>query len=183
MKKSTLIYGIIGGLITGAAIVLPAYINPDLYDPTQAETGDSTQVVGYSIMFIASILTIHLGIRHFRNKDNNGFISFGKGFKAGALIVIITFVTYTLISGIGFYMAFPEWIDQYVTAQIEAIQNNPKLSATDKTTQIDQIKSFSDMPALALAAFEALPMLFFGLIVSVISAIILKNKKENSPAV
>lgn len=175
MKKIALIYGIIGGLITGGAIVLPAYISPEVYEPS-AE-GGSGQVVGYSIMFLASILTIHLGIRHFRNKVNNGIISYGKALGAGALIVVVTFIIYTIISGVGFYMVFPEWIDKYADMQIELINNNAELSDVSKTTQIAQVNSYRDMPGLYLAAFEALPMLGFGLIVSLISAAILKRKE------
>lgn len=175
MKKIALIYGIIGGLIPGGLLIISSWNSPDMFNPDSNSLGAS-EIVGASIMFIASILSIHLGIRHVKLKELGGKIKYWKAFKTGALIMVATYVIYTLISGFGFYGRYPDWIHKYTDKQIEMIKNNPNLTDEVKTTKIESVKNWAGMPGILLAAIEATYLLFFGILVSFVSAAILRTK-------
>ncbi len=77
MKNTILKYGAIAGLITTGMMIISTTMhnqNPDF---------KGSEIIGFAGMFIAFIF-IFIGIKSFRDKQNNGVISFGTGFKFSA---------------------------------------------------------------------------------------------------
>ena len=89
MKSNVLIFGSIIGIILVLQTIYMVhliYSNPGF---------ESSHILGY-IFMIAVFSLAFFGIRNYRNKNLNGFISFGKAFKTGALIAFIGATYYTV---------------------------------------------------------------------------------------
>ncbi|MCF1713309.1 DUF4199 family protein [Flavihumibacter sp. RY-1] len=84
MKKIVLVFGIIIGLVFCANIgfmVYWMYHNPDL---------KGSEFVGYSVMVVVFSL-IYIGVRNYRNKQLDGFISFGSLLQSLGTTSLITY--------------------------------------------------------------------------------------------
>jgi hypothetical protein len=58
----------------------------------------------------ASVFTLfYLGTKEIRDKENNGFMSFGKGFGTTYKTALITLGVYVVVSAIYFYVVNPDW--------------------------------------------------------------------------
>lgn len=166
MRKIIWIYGIIIGaaLSTDVIIMMNMVVNNKHY------TGND--IVGYAAL-IAMFSIIFFGILKYRNSYSNGAITFGKAFKIGALIAFIGSSMYVLF-GLGYYYLFvPEFLDAY----IHAVLNNCT-SPEDLATKTEQMATFKEMYknplfAILISYMEVLPV---GLVVTLVSALILKKK-------
>ncbi|MEZ4894562.1 MAG: DUF4199 domain-containing protein [Saprospiraceae bacterium] len=80
MKKTTILtYGLISGLITAVLMVASSIY----YKKTSSfEFGE---VIGYTSIFL-SMLFVFLGVKAFRDKLQDGSITFGKAFQVGIMI-------------------------------------------------------------------------------------------------
>lgn len=153
MKTTVIKYGLYG-LITASAIFLGVLVlGKDLSMGTQ-------EVLGYLSM-IVSLSFVFFGIKSFRDKVNNGELSFGKAFTVGLLI--------SLFAGIGFgivdyiYTAFinPDFMEQYIeTMRSQGYEG--------------EIPSYSSgfMGFLMFAT-----VVLIGIIISIISGLLLKRTK------
>src|SRR5687767_1803822 len=106
MKKNILIFGLISGLIITAMMVgatVSCYNNPDF---------KGNEVIGYAGMLIAFAF-IFVGIKNYRDKYNQGVISFGKAFKIGFYIALIASTLYVLAWLIEYYLFMPDFMDKY----------------------------------------------------------------------
>ena len=66
------------------------------------------EVAGYLTMLLAMIF-IFLGIRHFRDRVNGGYLTFGQGLKIGVLIVLIPAVAFGLFNILYTEVLNPTW--------------------------------------------------------------------------
>jgi hypothetical protein len=177
MKKIVLTFGIVSGLllITMAAITTPLCLSGKL-DPSKS------QILGYSMMVLA-YLFVFFGIRSYR-ESQGGTISFGKAFRVGILITLITCAFYVVGWEIAYYGFFPDFGDKYAAMTIERMQ---KTGASDaeilKTTQdMEQFKKLYKNPLfnVGMTFLEVFPV---GLIMTLVSAAILRRKTPPVPAV
>jgi hypothetical protein len=172
MKKNVFVFGLLSGLIIAAFMVystLNCYYNANF---------KASEVIGYAGMLIAFSF-IFLGIKNYRDKFNNGVISFGKAFKVGLFITLIASTFYVLVWAIEYYVFVPDWMDKYCTHMInEAKQGGVSQLQLDKTNaQMNWYKEMYKNPLflILLTYAEVLPV---GLVVSLISALILKRKRR-----
>lgn len=170
MKKVILINGIIGGLIVSTLMVLST-----LYFKS---TGDfeNGMIYGYASMILAFIF-IFVGVKTFRDKYNNGLISFGKAFKVGILIALIASTFYVVTWLIEYFYVFTDFAEKYAA---ETLAKAKASGATEtelakKSAEMTQFNQMYKNPFFnALITYtEILPV---GLIVSLISAFFLKRK-------
>jgi len=173
MKKNVLVFGSITGLIlTGLMLysINQCYNNPDF---------ESNDVIGYAVM-IAAFSFIFVGIKNYRDKYNNGVITFGKAFKTGLFISLLASSIYVGVWLVDYYVFIPDFMDQYTLHVL-------KECARDGATQAEinekaaEMASFSEMyknPAFVVVQSyaEVFPI---GLIISLISALILKRKSQD----
>jgi hypothetical protein len=177
MKKTVLVFGSIAGLIVTAFMVYASttcYRNADF---------KSSEIAGYAGMLIAFSF-IFVGIKSYRDKFNDGVISFGKAFKTGIYITLIASSLYVATWLVEYYLFMPDWLDKYCTHFIDAKKasgvNNAEIQKT-----ISQMTSMREMykNPLFVILFTYLEVLPIGIVISLISALILKRKGKPQVAI
>lgn len=171
MKKTILIYGFIAGLIVTLMMLYGTY---SCYSDPNFK---ASEIFGFAGMLVAFIF-IFLGIKNFRDHQNDGVISFGKAFKIGALIALVASTCYVAVWLIEYYVFFPDFMDKFITTSIKNAQESGKsaVELTAITKQMNQYREWYKNPILVLLMtyMEILPI---GLVVALLSSMILKKKK------
>lgn len=170
MKKTILKYGAISALITTSMMLISTTLH---YQDANSKT---SEIIGFSGMFLAFIF-IFLGIKSFRDKQNNGVISFGTAFKIGILICLIASTVYVATWMIECHFFFPDFMEKYAATVLEEARKSG-LSATDlveKQNEMEKYKDWYKNPIL-MALMTYMEIFPLGLIITVISALILKKK-------
>lgn len=177
MQKHILIYGLISGIIVSAIML----VSMNYFSHCEGNVDMTTSMlIGYASMLIAFSL-VFVGIRNYRDKYQNGVISFGKSFKIGILIVLIASTLYVVSWMICYFFFMPDFMDKYGAMEIENLK-----SAGATVTEIEnKRKEMADFTRMYKNPFfnammtyaEILPV---GLIVSLISALILKRKTKTN---
>ena len=170
MKKTVLKYGLIGGAIIS---LFMACTMPFMDENT--DMGNS-ELIGYATMLVA-LSTIFIGIRNYRNNELNGAISFGKGFLIGLYIALIASTLYVATWMIISDLYLPDFAENYKSATIANMEAAGNTQA-EINEQLESMAGWMEMyknpffKAL-ITYMEILPV---GLLVSLISAFILKKK-------
>ena len=173
MKRTVLTFGLISGLIV-AILMFGLTLFAERIGFGRAE------ILGYSTMILAFTL-VFFGIRSYRENVLNGYISFGKAFKVGILIAVISSFCYVLAWEIIYFGGFvPDFVEKY---SAYALDNLKKSGATPEQLAAEaqkykDMKVLLDNPLLGgLITFliEPLPV---GILVTLISAAILRKKRK-----
>jgi len=177
MKKNILVFGLISGLIVTAMMVYSAakcYANDDFEG--NIFLGYATMVVAFSMIFV--------GIKNFRDKFQNGAITFGKAFKIGLYISLIASTIYVGVWLIDYYLFIPDFMDKYTAHVLKQIKSSGASTAeiNQKTVEMAGYKEMYKNPVyvILLTYFEVLPV---GLVISLLSALILKRKASSNNVV
>ncbi len=124
------------------------------------EADFSTQeIIGYATM-IASLSFVFFGIKHFRDKENQGVVTFGKALLIGVLISAITALGIAIADFIYTAVINPNFFEEYKATMI----------AQGHTEPIPDYGSFF----MAFLMFAT--VLILGFIISLISAMLLQRK-------
>ncbi len=112
MKNFVVRYGIIGGCLSiGLGVFNWFFIAKAFGNP-------ASQVVGY-LSIVVALLCVPLGIKYFRDKLNDGMVSFAQGFKIGIGITAINAIM-TFFYGMLFFVFvrddFRQWQESEMTA-------------------------------------------------------------------
>ena len=173
MKKTILVYGIIAGL----AVAAPMLIMVNYMSHCEGSMDyDSSMFIGYAVMLVAFSM-VYVGIRNYRNNFNGGVISFGKAFKVGTLIVLIASTIYVVGWLIDYFFFIPDFGEKYAAHMLEELKASGA-SAAEIEKQTKEMAYFSTLYKnpffnAMVTYMEILPV---GLIVTLISALILKRK-------
>ena len=175
MKKTVLTFGLISG------VMISVLMDSSLLLADKIGEGHS-MALGYTIM-VASFLLIYFGIRTYRDQNLAGQISFGRAFACGILIALITTVCYVATWEVLYFNFMPHFMDGYFAAQIHRVQVSgldpaaiaARVAAIQRSQQLYQ-NPFVNM---AYTFIEPLPV---GLIITLISAAILRRKARVGPA-
>jgi len=174
MKKTVLTFGLIAGLI------ISVLMGGSLLMADRIGSGHS-MALGYTIM-VASFLLIYFGIRSYRDNNLGGQISFGRAFACGILIALITTVCYVAMWEVLYFKFMPNFMDGYFAAQIHKVQSSGLDPATTATqvAAIQRSQRLYQNPIVNMAYtfLEPLPV---GLIITLISAGVLRRKRPNEP--
>lgn len=176
MKKNIIIFGLVSGAI------LAAYIFSINFLSTAFHGHIDNEIVGYSAMIIAFSF-IYVGTRNYRDKYNGGVVNFGKAFLVGLGISLIGSTLYVGAWLVEFYCFMPNFMDKYAAAMIQKAQHSG-LSPEVLQKRLDSINSMSKMyknPVMVtlITYEEVLPV---GIVISLITALILKKKKVEAAA-
>lgn len=170
MKKLVLTFGLIAGTMISAFLVL------SIGYCYQSGSFEGNMLLGYAAMLL-SFSMVFVGIKNYRDKYNNGLISFGEGFKIGLFISLIASTMYVLTWLVDYYLFIPDFMDKYGDQMIKAAQSNGATQAelASTTAEMTKYKEMYSTPigVILLTYMEILPV---GLVVSLISALILKKK-------
>jgi uncharacterized protein DUF4199 len=176
MKRIVLTFGLLSGLIlsTLMAITLPLCLSGKI------DTSKS-YILGYTTMVLAFLL-VFFGIRSYR-QNNGGTITFGKAFQVGILITLVTCAFYIVTWEIMYFGFFPDFEEKYAAMSIERLQ---KSGASDQeilkeTQDMERFKRLYKNPLVnvGMTFMEVFPV---GLVVTLVSAAILRRRTPSQPA-
>jgi Protein of unknown function (DUF4199) len=175
MKKTVLTFGLIAGLI------ISVLMDGSVLLASKIGSGHS-MLLGYANM-VASFLLVYFGIRSYRDNSLAGRISFGRAFACGILITLITTVCYVVTWEIIYFNFIPHFMDGYFAAQIHKVQASGLDPATTaaRVAAIQHSQQLYQNPFVNMAYtfMEPLPV---GLVITLISAAILRRKAPAEPA-
>lgn len=181
MKKHVVVYGIIAGLIVSVLMGTTMLIT---HDNPNAFMGPIGMVIGYTWMLIAFSL-IFVAIKNYRDKHNGGLVSFGKAFRIGFLISLIASTLYVITWALEYHFFIPDFPEMY-TAHVLATEKangaTEQQLAAKAAEMAVQWEWYKNPFFFALLTYsEILPV---GIVVSIISALVLKrHKKERAASV
>lgn len=173
MKKTVLIFGLISGAVAAALM----FITLPFADRIGFERG---MLVGYTTI-ILSFLLVFFGIRSYRENICGGAISFRRAFSVGILITLISCICYVIAWEILYYNFMPDFADKYAAHVLEKAKA-AGASAAAIQAQLDEVKKLKqilDNPFknAAVTFIEPFPV---GLIITLISALILRKRKKTA---
>jgi Protein of unknown function (DUF4199) len=169
MKKIVLTFG----LISGAIAMLMMIVTIPLVGRVSYEY---LTVLGYTI-FVVCFLMVFFGIRSYRDNVGGGTMSFGKAFTVGILITLISCGIYVISWEIIYQNFVPDFLEKYSAYILEKMRA-AGASQDELNRQIQENNQFMQMyrnPLVryAFTLMEALPV---GLLITLISALVLKRK-------
>jgi Protein of unknown function (DUF4199) len=169
MKKIVLTFGFLSGAVS--SIMMLATV--PLLDRIGFDRG---AVIGYTAM-IVSFLFVFFGIRAYREQSGNGPFTFGRAFSVGILITLISCVCYVITWEIIYFKLWPGFADKFTAYAVEkARASGATPEAIENTArQMKMFKELYDKP-LINAAFTFVEPLPIGLLVTAISAAVLRRK-------
>ena len=174
MKKIIITKGLMAGVIVSILMLFSV----NYYSHCEGSIDfDTSMLIGYASMLLAFSL-VFVGIHNYRDKYNNGVISFGKAFKIGSIIVLIASTIYVMSWLIDYFFFIPDFAEKYAAYSIEQLKaNGASQIKIDKQTKemADFAKMYKNPFLNAMMTYlEILPV---GLIVTLISSLILKRKE------
>ena len=165
VKKIALNYGILLALLSIVLAVF-SYVTDNHIDRPWWLSVISTLVM---------IAVIVYGLKAFK-KDNGGFLSVGEAIKVGLAISLISGIIYAIYSYIFVTVIEPDFVNQLlVFTEEKMIEDNPEMTEAQLNMAMDMTEKF--MSPMMMTAFAIIGSLFFGFIISLISGMILKQKR------
>ena len=167
---------IVNGLIAGAIVAAMFLITMGLYH--KDGNFDGGMWVGYASMLLAFSL-IFVAIIRYRDKYNNGVVSFGKAFRIGLYITLIASTIYVVTWLVDYYVFIPDFADKYAAAILEKLKAGGA-TATEIAKQTKEMDSFKEMykNPLMVVLFTYIEILPVGLLLTLIASLILKRKAK-----
>lgn len=136
---------------------------------------DYGELIGYTSM-ILSLLFVYFGIKHYRDKVNNGKVSLGKAIGIGMLIALFSAVGVAVFDYLYTTQINPDFASEYLEYSINKMKETfspeeVKIEAAKLTQQIEDYGSPSFMAFMMFAS-----VMILGFIISLISGLILQRK-------
>ncbi len=132
------------------------------------------EIIGYGAI-ILSLSFVYVGIRHYRDKQNGGMLSFGEGLKMGMLIVLVPSVCFGLTDVLYITLINPQFYPQYIAHQEAILKATvPADEFAAKAAAMRKTMLFFSQPLVdfALMFFTVAPI---GVIITVLSTFMLKR--------
>jgi hypothetical protein len=171
MRKIVLTFGLIASAILASmmAVSVPLHLQGKI------STGNA-EILGYSSMVLA-FLMVFVGIRTYREKIGGGTITFGRAFKVGILITLVTATVYVVTWEIIYYNFLPDFGEKYAAMSLAELRAGGA-SAAEMATATQKMDAFQKLYAnpfinIGMTFMEIFPV---GLLVTLISAAILRRK-------
>ena len=175
MKKTILIFGLISGALSSLMMVATV--------PFVDKIGfDKGEYVGYTAI-VLSFLLVFFGIRSYRDNTGNGQITFAKAFAVGISITLISCIFYVATWEVLYFHVLHGFADNYGAYMVEKLKASGA-SAAAIQAKIEEVKKFKvmyDNPInnAAMTFLEPFPV---GLVITLISAAVLRKKPQSQPA-
>jgi hypothetical protein len=170
MKKTVLTFGLISGVVASVLVLVTAIFHDRI-------GFDKGMVVGYTGI-VLSLLMVFFGVRSYRENVGGGQISFGRALSVGLLITLISCVFYVITWEIVYFNLMPDYAEKYTNYIVEQLRaSGASQQVIDaKLQELSGMKAWLDNP-LILAAIGFIEPFPIGLIISLISAAILRRRK------
>ncbi|HPW97310.1 MAG TPA: DUF4199 domain-containing protein [Flavobacterium sp.] len=170
--KSALSYGLFFGLIMGIELILGYVLNID--PQTNSTYGIAINVLNYLAL---PFIFIYIACNNYKNKLNNGFITFGQCLKIGVLVCVIAALVYGV-----FYTIFQLFVPEYFNGMLDKMDKilrdkNAEMTQEQIDMAISMTKKFMS-PAIAVPITIAI-FAFVGLLHSLLVGAIVKKDPIN----
>ena len=170
MKQTVLRFG------TYAAVFIIAFfvLTWILFGNSAEKNYSIQEVVGYLGIFLATSFAF-FGIKYYRDKVNSGRLSFGQGLKVGLLIILLAALAFALVDLVYVLFINPEFFESYFNYQVTQMKASMSPDRfAEKLKEMESQKEIMSNPAM-LFLLMFFTVVIIGLIVSVVSALILKK--------
>ena len=168
MKKTILRYGVYGAITIMALFMASLYAGEGLDYTTQ-------EVIGYASMLI-SLSFVFFGIKHFRDRVNNGVVSLGKAIVIGLVISLITALAFGILDFVYVKYLNPGFMEEYYTNNLAQLQESlPAAEFEVKKAELESQKELFMNPVMSFVLMS-MTVLVIGFVVSLISGLILQRK-------
>jgi uncharacterized membrane protein YcjF (UPF0283 family) len=173
MKKVIWINGIIAGIVSVSwGVLSEGVLSDSLSLNTRMILGYTTMILAFSLIFV--------GIKNYRDTYSNGQITFGKALGVGLLITLIASTVYVVVWLIDFNYFVPDFGEKY-QAQAIAEMKASGISAAEIQKQSAEMAVMMEKYKTSFtfrAMFTYLEIAPVGIVISLIAALILKNKTK-----
>lgn len=161
------------GLISGGVAALMMFATMPL---AKRMSYEALTVIGYTI-FVACFLMVFFGIRSYRDNVGGGTITFGRAFKVGILITLISCAIYIVSWEFISHRFLPTFFEDYLNHMVEEMRAAGATpdALNQQIQENEQFKQWYRNPFIryAMTLMEAFPV---GLLMTLISSLILKRK-------
>jgi hypothetical protein len=173
--KTILIFGLISGALSSLMMVSTVPFADKI-------SFDKAEIVGYTAI-VLSFLLVFFGIRSYRDNAGNGQITFSKAFAVGISITLISCIFYVVTWEILYFNFLHNFMDKYSAYMVEKLKTSGA-SAAAVQAQLEQLKKYKQMYENPLfnAAVTFIEPFPIGLVITLISAAVLKKKPQSQPA-
>lgn len=167
MKKTVIRYGIYSAITISVITLLGFTLGKNFSFSIQ-------EVIGYVSMILATSFT-YFAIKHYRDNENNGQVSFGKALKIGILVVLFASTAFAIVDYFYTTVLNPDFKEEYLLYAIEGMKANlaPDEFEIKKAELISQMESYTPASMALLMFFT---VFIIGLIITLISSLILQRK-------
>lgn len=168
MQKTVIKYGIYG-LLTGTVLfLLVLSLFGDL-------SYSSQEILGY-VTILASLSFIFFGIKHYRDRENNGSVGFGKALLIGILISAFVGLGIAIADYIYTTVINPDFANDFLEKSLKTLEETYSGAELQmkKAELSQQMRDYGGSGFMAFMMFAT--VLIIGFIISLISALILQRK-------
>ena len=175
MKKTILTFGLISGVLSSLMMIatVPFMKRPDF---------DHGYVLGYTAIVLSLMLTF-FGVRSYRDNVGKGHITFGRAFLVGLAITLISCTFYVVTWEVIYFKLMPDFMDKYGAHVLQKMQASGATAAAiqQKSEEINKLKVMYKNPLFnaAMTFIEPFPV---GLVITLLSAAVLRKKAPSQPA-
>jgi hypothetical protein len=172
MKKDVWKYGLLSGL----AVAIPMAFTVPLEHHIGARW---SMAVGYTIM-VLSFLIVFVGVKHYRDTECGGYLTFGRALGVGVLMVLITCACYVAMWEAVSATVEKNFAHDYTASMVKRAQNSG-LQGAALEAKIAEARKFEVMYSnplyrMSMTLLEPLPV---GLVMALVTAGILRRKPED----
>ncbi len=172
MKNITIRYG-----LYYAAALCAGFIASYLVLGTDEENYSLSEVVGYSIMLVCSLVIVFAVKAAKRHSGNQ--INFARGLGIGLGVTVIGSLFFAIYNWVYVVWLHPEFLAEYMAYSKTQILNSG-LSQTVIDEQLAELAAYSDMMSnpLMMAAIMFVTIFMIGLLFSLVAAAAFRSKRS-----
>ena len=171
MQNPIFRYGLIGGVVIVLLMSISFLLQGDSMDFEYGE------LKGYTTMVLA-LSSIYFGVKQYRDRQQEGKITFGQGFRVGISIALIVSAFYVIGWLIISSTIAADFGEQYIAHYTQELASSG-LSEAELKAKIDEVRSIMEKYDNNLAykiGVTFLEIFPIDLIVSLITALVLRKK-------
>jgi hypothetical protein len=175
MKKNSIIYGSISGVLISTFMAISMAVMS--CGSGDMDGGMGSMIMGFSAMIVAFSF-VFVGIKNYRDKQNGGVITFGKGLLLGFMISLIASTLYVITWAVEFHFFMPDFMDKYSAMQVKQLHEGGVSGAAleEGLLKIESEAYNYKNNIFFFAMYTYMEILPVGIIISLVSALILRRK-------
>lgn len=171
MKKILLRFGL-RSLIATVGIFIVVFLIGKIF----ALSYSAQEFLGY-LSIVLSLLFVFFAIKYYRDKENQGSLSFKNGILLGLGITLFVAIGSAIADFIYVTVIYPDFITDYTEYQIDLIRESVPAEDFEirKVELLQQVEKIGHPAIMAFIMFATVVPL--GIIITLISTLLLQNKK------